>query len=167
MSKMAILVLGEQNGGKSNVWYALFGANVKTGKYVRPLDLGKGRSGHTLLVNGSPTVDVFIINSSPEESGKPVAQTLASVNADIVLCSVQYIQAATVTIDYFVKNDYDIKVVWLNPGFNDARRYLDCEGIAHYLMEREAELSLRSGADNYGIAAEIRQKILGWASYKL
>ena len=167
MPKLAILVLGEAKSGKSSVWNTLFGRTVKTGKFARPLKMGAGIKGNALLVNGYPTVDIFLISGSPEETGKPIQNTLANVQADVVLCSVQYIAHARITIDYFINGGFDVKVMWLNPGMSDSRTYFDYAGLGQYVLAAGAELSLESGSNCSVIAEEIREKIFGWVSYKI
>ena len=55
MSKLAVLVIGNRNAGKSRTWYELFGGRVRTGSQSRQLTLRQR------------TLSVFLVSGSPEE----------------------------------------------------------------------------------------------------
>jgi hypothetical protein len=167
MDKLAILVLGESNSGKSTVWYSLFDGQVQTGKYERSLDLGEGSAGDVLLINGKNSVDVFLINGSPEETGVTAEDRLGDVDARIVLCSTQYSHDARETMDFFIENNYEVSVFWLNPGVSDTRSYFDFEGLAQYLMNAGADVRMCAGLDSDKTASNVLERIFGWAAYNL
>jgi hypothetical protein len=167
MKKLAILVLGEQESGKSSVWYSLFEPGIRTGKYLRLLDLGKNDAGKVMLVEGKEKIDVFLINGSPEETGVTVEERLEDVDARVVLCSTQYSHDARQTMDYFIENEYEVSVYWLNPGVSDTRSYFDYEGLAQYLMFTGADVRMCEGAESLHTSRKVLEKIFGWASYNL
>jgi septin family protein len=72
--RLFVAVLGNRNSGKSTTWNRLFEATVKTGKIQRSLHL-----------NCAQTVDVFLINGSPQERGVNVKDVLVNPLPQIVL----------------------------------------------------------------------------------
>lgn len=112
-NKLAIVVLGNKNAGKSNTWYKLFNKpKVKAGKQLRPL-----------YFNSSEYTNVFLINSSMEEQNKNIEDRL--IDCDILLCSVQYNKKGQHTIEYLHSQGYELYVYWLNPGCSDKHTYND------------------------------------------
>lgn len=76
--RLAVVVLGNRNSGKSSTWNRLFDDTVKTGKYQRWLFLNKAQS-----------VEVFVVSGSPEERGLEVDSILPEPLPGQVLCSAQ------------------------------------------------------------------------------
>ncbi|EFH3744922.1 hypothetical protein A8M40_11345 [Escherichia coli] len=152
--RLLIAVLGNRNSGKSTTWYKLFGQMVSTGKRERPLHL-----------NANQTVNVFLINGSPQERKVDVIDILPTPLPQIVLCSTQYREEVKETFDYFIQEGYEIFVQWLNPGYRDNDSYGDHLALKEYLLEKGATLVTRNGkADPALRADEIRQFILEWAT---
>lgn len=175
-NKLAILMFGEQNSGKSSAWYALFGDKVRTGKHERELILGEFSTNNGNLFDGNVTVPVFLINGSPEESGVTAEDKLSNADPMIVLCSTQYHESATDTLDYFYDNGFEIKVIWINPGANLSASYpyADYLGLANYVLHKcEGEITVKPGgagpkdSRSIAIAQTVKEKVLGWAAYNL
>lgn len=154
--RLLVAALGNRNSGKSTTWNNLFEATVKTGKQSR-----------SLYLNRSQSVEVFLISGSPQERKVDVETILNQSLPKIVLCSTQYHSNAIATIDHFFQNGYDIFVQWLNPGFSDSSKYTDSIGIQDYLLNLGATLQVRNGQiDPSERLKDIRQFILGWATYR-
>ncbi|ACS80198.1 hypothetical protein [Maridesulfovibrio salexigens] len=151
--KLLIAVLGHSNSGKSTTWYKLFGkSRLNTGSRLREL-----------VLNETQSIDVFLINGSPEERGKTVEEILRGKTPEVVLCSTQYRKEVTATFDYFFDNGYDVYVQWLNPGFKDKGSYTDRLGIEDYLIRNGATVHKRDGqCDPSQRVQEIREFILQW-----
>jgi hypothetical protein len=154
--RLFVAVLGNRNSGKSTTWNRLFEATVKTGKIQRSLHL-----------NCAQTVDVFLINGSPQERGVNVKDVLVNPLPQIVLCSTQYNANVNATFNFFFANGYDVFVQWLNPGYGDVTSYQDALGLKDYLLNKGATLQVRDGnVDPLHRVQELRQFILGWAKYR-
>lgn len=155
--KLAVVVLGNRDAGKSTTWNRLFDVEeVRTGKHPR-----------SLYLNGAHSVEVFIVSGSPEEKEREVGEMLPEPLPKIVLCSVQYREDAVDTFRYFRQNGYDLFVQWLNPGYRDGSRYDDEHDLREFLLKRGATLQQRNGTQDAGTRVkEIRQYILGWATYR-
>jgi hypothetical protein len=155
MNKLFVSVLGHRNSGKTTTWNSLFNGTVKTGKYKR-----------TLLLWNNESVDVFLVNGSPQERNEKIEDLLTDDSA-IVLCSIQYTMDAFQTYKYFLEKGYDLFVQWLNPGYEDdtSFQYFDYIGLGNYLLANKATISMRSGKDNTeDRVAEIKSFIFGWAT---
>lgn len=152
--KLVISVLGHRNAGKSHTWNTLFGETVKTGKRQRKLWL-----------NSCEYVDVFLVSGSPEERETYVGDIITDDRPSIVLCSMQYREGVTTTIDYFAENDYEIFVQWLSPGRSDVGEVPDSLALVPYLLSAGATVQVRSGRlDNARPRVNnIRNFIYGWA----
>jgi hypothetical protein len=112
-NKLAVIMLGNQNAGKSNTWYKLFNKEkVRTQRNLRPL-----------YFNAGEYTDVFLLNGSMEERNEKIEEKL--INCNILLCSVQYNKKGKKTIEYLHNQGYQIYVYWLNPGCDDKYRYTD------------------------------------------
>lgn len=154
MDRLLVAVLGNQNAGKSHTWNTLFGRDVRTGKEQRPLEVAK-----------STYVDVFLASGSPEERKLYVGDIIADKSARIVLCSIQYADAARQTVDYFLTNGFSLCVQWLNPGYSDPSRYPDYLGLAAYLLYQGSVVAVRDGqSDSESRVQEVREFIHGWAA---
>ena len=154
--RLAVIVLGTRNSGKSTTWNRLFNATVRTGKHQR-----------SLYLNRAQYVDVFVINASPQEKETQVGDILLDPLPQIVLCSIQYCDDAKEALRYFLQNGYELFVQWLNPGYSDSGRYDDYLGFTDVLLTKGVTLQQRSGArDLNRRVKEIRQYILGWVTYR-
>ena len=154
---LLVAILGNRNSGKSTTWNTLFDKSVRTGKSERRLHL-----------NCAQSVDVFLVNGSPEEKKKEVSSLLPKTLPQIVLCSTQYREGVTDTFEYFFKNDYEVFVQWLNPGYKDSEEYSDQLSLKDYLLNKGATLQVRDGKINPPVSRvkDIHQYILGWATYR-
>lgn len=151
MSKLAVIVLGNRRAGKSTTWNRLFGRTVRTGGDLRQLELSDGRP-----------LSVFLVSASPEERRKYVGD-IVNEDAQVVLCSLQYTQAARDSISYFVDNGYALYVQWLNPGHADRGSIPDYLGLINFLLYSGAILSIRDGRDNpQRRVDDIRDFLTGW-----
>jgi hypothetical protein len=154
--RLVIAVLGTRNSGKSETWNRLFDATVRTGKHPR-----------WLYLNAAQSVEVFVVSGSPEERETKVEDILPDPLPQIVLCSVQYRDDAADTFRYFLRNGYELFVQWLNPGYSDGDRYADDLGLRDFLLTHTATLQERDGTlDPASRLKEIRQFLLGWATYR-
>jgi hypothetical protein len=153
--RLFVGVLGHRKAGKSHTWNTLFGRKVQTGTNSRMLKLRVDQS-----------VEVFLISGSNEERQQYAGDILINQRARIVLCSIQYVQQASDTIDYVGDQDFWMYVQWLNPGYSDEdAEYLDYLGIGNRLLGMGATLALRSGKRSpNGRVRELRDFIYGWAS---
>lgn len=154
-NRLLIAVLGNRNSGKTTTWKRLFDATVKTGKYEREL-----------FLNSAQSVDAFLINGSPEERDVDVEDLLPNTPPSIVLCSTQYRGDVKDTYNYFFRRGYEVFVQWLNPGYEDVQEYDDKLALLDFLLAKGATVQVRDGtADPTSRVREIRQFILGWATY--
>lgn len=110
--KLAVIVLGKKNAGKSNTWYKFFNSRVKTKKKLIEL-----------AFNSNEFTEVFLLNGSMEERKRNIEDEL--LECDILLCSVQYTEKGKQTIEYLHHQGYELLVYWLNPGCDDKKVYLD------------------------------------------
>lgn len=153
-AKLVVLLLGHQSAGKSTTWYELFGEQVRTGQSMRRLDLTRC---HYIE-------DVFLVNGSPEEREESISDIIGDNRPTVVLCSTQYV-ASNKTISYFIKEEYDLYVHWLNPGYRDVRAYPDDLNLANKLLSAGATVAKRDGRlPSHGRVNEIREFVFGWAS---
>jgi len=160
-NNLVVAVLGNRDSGKSSTWNAVFGVSedggtVRTGKYQRHLYLNKAE-----------WVDVFLVSGSAEERETPINKILPKQLPPIVLCSMQYRADVAQTIDFFVAQQYDICVYWLNPGYHDDSQYSDELEITGYLLKKGAVIAQRSGKGSLSSRSlEIKQYIYGWAKVR-
>ncbi|MHB1312861.1 MAG: GTPase [Gemmatimonadaceae bacterium] len=152
MHRLAIIVLGHRNAGKTKTWNDLFERVVRTGKEVRALELSK-----------DVTVPVFLVSGSPEERRQALEKIVPEESASIVLCSLQYKSEARDSIAFFIEHGYTLWVQWLNPGYSDDDSYPDSLGFADYLLYAGATVSIRSGKGSTRTRVrEIRAFLTGW-----
>jgi len=152
--KLVVIVLGNRRAGKSSTWNKVFGRRVRTGR-------------HRLNLNAAEWVDVFLTSGSPEERKKHIKNILPPHKPTIVLCSVQYRAEGKDTLDFFIKNHYDLLVIWLNPGYRDKRRYKDTLGLIQSLIDRKAFVVRMNGKSNLANRSlAIRQFIYGWGTVR-
>ena len=154
MDRLLVAVLGNRDAGKSHTWNTLFGATVRTGRYVRPLEVTEGQF-----------VDVFLASGSPQERELYVGDIVADSDARIVLCSLQYTQEAQGSFDYFIAREFSLLAQWLNPGYSDTSRGPDHLGIVAWLQFQHSLVAIRDGQiDARSRVEELRQLIHGWAA---
>ena len=154
--RFLVAVLGHRNAGKSSTWHHLFGSTVRTGKRTR-----------RLYLNRAQYVEAFLMSGSPQERGLEPRQILPRSKPRIVLCSMQYVENAIDSFQYFLDQDYDLFVQWINPGYNDHSHYPDELSITDFLLKAGATLQCRNGhADPAMRVSELRQAILGWATHR-
>ena len=155
MPHLVVTVLGHRNTGKTTTWNTLFGATVKTGKRKR-----------RLYLNSAQYVNVFLVSGSPEERDQYVGDIIKVKKPSIVLCSTQYVDGVQTTYDHFFNNDYEVFAQWLNPGYSDSAEYPDSLNLLPYLLSAGATVQMRDGKfDPADRVSEIKQVILGWATY--
>jgi septin family protein len=152
--RLIIGVLGNKNSGKSLTWNTLFGKTVITGKGERQLWLSK-----------TEWISVFLISGSPEERETYVGDIIGNASPQIVLCSMQYREDVTKTIDYFAKNNYDFLFHWLNPGFNDGIKNEDSIQLISHILNYNSLVGIRDGKVDPGERVdEIKEFLRGWAN---
>ncbi|MBI1289200.1 MAG: hypothetical protein GC178_16660 [Flavobacteriales bacterium] len=127
--KLAIIVLGKPNSGKSTTWYSLFGRTIRTG--WKRLDID-GEEIEGFVKNSSfeemgqeISMDVFVRNASFEEYGDEVETYFNDGLPNVVFCSVQYIEKGVRTIEWFKNQGYFLYIQWLNPGYRLQIEYDD------------------------------------------
>jgi hypothetical protein len=154
MKNLVIAVIGNRNSGKSTTWYELFGRTVRTGSELKKLYL-----------TSTEYTEVFLVSGSPEERETYVGDIIGNQRPRIVLCSMQYRQDVTTTIDFFIQNEYFIFAHWLNPGFNDDNtKSFDNLGLTNYLIANDSMVGIRNGKGNPKIRVqEIKDYLYGWA----
>ncbi len=151
--RLFVGVMGNRNSGKSTTWNTLFGATVRTGTRTRSLALYCGEC-----------VEVFLISGSPEERQMYAGEILEDQACRIILCSIQYVENVTDTLNYAVDNEFDLFVQWLNPGWTDVGESFDRLGLVPWLIGHGATVSKRDGtATASDRTEEIRQFVHGWA----
>lgn len=152
--KLAVIVLGKRNSGKSKTWYELF----------RKRRLKTSNTPRNLYIEENKYMEVFLVSGSPEEYKKYVGEIITDVNVRIVLCSVQYSKKAKKTIDFFHDKGFDLYVHWLNPGYRCAKEYNDDLEIISYLNNLNAIVKKRDGkVDVSQRVKEIRTVLTEWA----
>lgn len=153
MSRLAVIVLGSRDSGKTMTWNELFGQTVRTGIHSRELEVIRGLC-----------VTVFLVSGSAEERSTDIETIMRNQTPQIVLCSIQYVAGAQDTFQYFLDNDYDLVVHWLNPGYSDAGYQPDSIGLFEWLKHQRSLLGVRSGQVVAAArVAELRGIIHGWA----
>ena len=166
--KLAIVVIGRQGVGKSSVWNSVTGA-VRNRVGAKSLNLCPLTRGPDAMTMSRCQVDMFIIPRSAGDETDDISVLINGHKVRILLVSVRYSQNGLTNIDYLLKNGFDVKAIWLNPGAGEGR-YADSLGIANRLLVDGVELSqrdARSRRKQANIAQEIREKILGWTIFNL
>ncbi len=128
--KLAIIVLGKPNSGKSRTWYEIFGRTIRTGRKKLRLS---GKDLNVFVKNSSfeetgkeINLNVFVRNASFEEYGDEITNFFNSDKLpEIIFCSVQYTKKGIRTINWFQENGYYLYIQWLNPGYTHKREYSD------------------------------------------
>jgi len=158
MDNLVVTVLGHSDSGKSTTWNDLFGKTVRTGTKVRRLYLRK-----------KEYVEVFLVSGSPEERETYVGKIIGKQKPRIVLCSMQYRNDVTQTIDYFNKNSYSNYCHWLNPGYSDPFDVpmFDTLGLINNLLSLGSTISIQNGKGNRNQRVQLlREYIYGWATFR-
>jgi hypothetical protein len=152
--RLIIGVLGSRNSGKSKTWNTLFEKTVITGTQERKL-----------LLSENEWINVFLISGSPEERETYVGDIIGNASPKIVLCSMQYREDVTKTIDYFAKHNYDFFIHWLNPGFNDGLKTEDSIELIPHILNYRSLVGVRDGkADPGERVNEIKEFLRSWAN---
>ena len=115
----------------------LFSQTVRTGRYIR-----------RLYLSSAEYIEVFLVSASAEERHLYVRNIIGRQRPRIVLCSIQYLDVATKTIEYFLQNGYSLYTHWLNPGYSDNGLQTDYLGLATQLFYRGAVLAIRDATTN-------------------
>lgn len=164
-NKLAVIVLGRPNSGKSKTWYEIFKRVIRTG--WKKLTISKSEI--TVFVKNSSfeemgeeiKVDVFIRNASFEEYGDEANDFFDKKSPEIIFCSVQYTKKGIRTIDWFVKNGYYLYIQWINPGYTHKKEYSDFLNFKNQ-FEQFGEFHKRTGKEVNVRANEIKQFIVNW-----
>lgn len=164
-NRLVIGALGQQNSGKSTTWYELFNGVrfTKNGKltWQRVRATGKPRR---LELRPGEWVEVFLINGSPQETTHSVEKTLRGQSCPIVLCSMRYPGDAPQTLDYYIREGFDLYVQWLNPGCHHRNKTLDRSGLQDSIPAVGGQFFIRNGKkDPANRVQEIREHIYKWA----
>jgi hypothetical protein len=164
--KLAVLILGNRNSGKSNTFYDFFGRTIRTGYKRFKLE---GKELGVFVKNSSfeemgQTIDddIFVRNASFEEWGDEAEDYFDLNNLPkLVFCAVQYKEKGLKTIEYFKKQGYYLYIQWLNPGFKDSQEYKDFlkfeENFSKY-----GEFHKVSGREKFNRVNEIKQFLVDW-----
>ncbi len=156
MERIAFVVMANRHSGKSRTWYDLFGRKVS-----------KGRK--KLMFNKKEFATVYVLSASSEEKRVSLSSRLGSQRPKILLLSIQYIQSGYESFNFLIEEGYDIRCIWLNPGFNDVSKKpeFDHLGLVPYLLFRGVTLAIQSGKGRTKErVAAIRETIYGWASFR-
>jgi hypothetical protein len=154
--RLFVGVLGHRHSGKSWTWNSLFGKRVRTSNRPRTLELRRNEC-----------VQVFLISGSNEERRRYAGDVLRNQDARIILCSMQYVDRVSATIDYALEMDFWMNIQWLNPGYKDKSWYPDHLSICNRLFFNGATLTMRNGKINANRRVkEIRELIYGWAAVR-
>lgn len=158
MDNLVVSILGHRDSGKSTTWNNLFERTVRTGTDVR-----------RLYLRPNEYIEVFLVSGSPEERETYVGEIIGSHRPRIVLCSMQYRQDVTTTIDFFIENEYSIYCQWLNPGYCDPFdiQMFDGLGLMNYLLSHNSTVTIQNGKETANRRVQmIKEFIYGWALYR-
>lgn len=151
--KLAAVVLGNRNSGKSTTWNTLFQRTVKTGRYQRELHFNRCEYSW-----------VFLVSGSPEERETYIADIIADEDPSIILSSLQYGDDVADSFEYFVEEGYQLYVQWLNPGYSDESPCSDSLGLVEQMLAWGATVKMADGSQPLEPRVrEIRNFIYGWA----
>ena len=163
--RLFIGVIGEPDSGKSTTWYSLFwkplGKRIRSNGKPRELEITEDKK---------TSVNVIVINRSPIEENKPIAEILEGQECEIILCSLRY-EGDENSFEYIkeFKDNFDIHIQWLNPGYSDDG-YSDYKClIAGYKLLGACIYKKNGKKDENKLAErvdEIRTIIKDWASNK-
>lgn len=166
--KLFVVVLGEQNSGKSFTWETLFGRKIQKGKKF-------------LNLNDDLQAKVYIFVSSPQENLWTKERFLkefkiANSVANIILCSLQThltgnmnkrnVVTAREVLEIANRNEYDIFMQWLNPGRRsgiDNQRDVERQIITLTEIDSVIGMKKEDARNQAEIRAEkLKVIILGW-----
>jgi hypothetical protein len=154
--KLAVVVLGNRNAGKSETWKRLFNEpNIRTTKNIR-----------RLYLTTDEYVEAFLINGSPEERKKNIEEML-TIEAQILCCSIQYKKQGLESIRTLYKKGYEVFIHWLNPGYNDTYEYPDNLHVIDEISQMDkCKITKVSGKKHLAESRvdELRKYILEWAT---
>lgn len=156
-NRLVVVAMGHKSSGKSQTWKDLLDqSDIRTHRNPRNLSW--------LPLYEEKGAWVFIVNGSPQERNKKIEDMLQGSTPNIVLCSIQYIEGAMDTFNYFLERDYDVYVQWLNPGFQDKERYSDHLKMVPELLYQGATLCVADGKPcPIHRVEKIREFVHGWA----
>lgn len=155
MSKLAVIVLGNRDSGKSYTWNSLFNRKVRSGyKWLNIFD--------------EHCIELFLISGSPQERGKTIEEILKGDKPDILLSSIQYCFESFNSFDYLINSDYKIYCYWLNPGYEDkCDLKFDNHGVINFLLSKNATITITDANSLVQPRIEeIKRVILSWALSK-
>jgi len=164
--KVAIIVLGKPNSGKSNTWYEIFNRTIRTGWKK----LKFNNTEIKIFVKNSSfeetgkeiNLDVFVRNASFEEYGDEITNSIISKKLPkIVLCSVQYTEKGIRTINWFKENGYYLFIQWLNPGYRHSTEYSDFLNFEKTFKDF-GEFHKVSGKEKVNRTNEIKKFLIKW-----
>jgi GTPase SAR1 family protein len=163
INKLVVVALGDRNSGKSTTWHSLF--NLFTNEeYKRSVNTGKRE--RRLYLSETEYTYVYLINGSPQERKTLVSKIIQGQTPNIVCCSIQYVEDAKETIDYFIEHEYQFFVHWLNPGFNHTSEIQDTLGLKSYILKNEkSQFFIKNGKkeDLEHRISEIKEFLYIWA----
>lgn len=167
MAKLAIIVMGRMSAGKSKAWQTLFNKHNKIHRGWKKLDLGRTQYNKIINVHGSKELDVYLVVRAAKEESLSFEEIfnekvdLGSVK--ILFGSVRYSEVGLENIDYLLNKGFNVKVIWLNPGYKVAKAYFDELGMAQRLLTRDIEVTMADGDSPRYVARQVREKVVGWA----
>ena len=151
--KLAVIVLGKSEAGKTTTWNTLFQRTVRTGRHPRDL-----------YFNYYECSQVFLVSGSPEERETYIADIIGNNNPSIILSSLQYSNDVIDSFEYFISEGYELYVHWLNPGYYDNSSYADSLDLAERMMDWGATIKRVDGSQPpEPRVRDIRNFIYGWA----
>jgi len=164
--KVAIIVLGKPNSGKSTTWYEIFNRRIRTGwkkLKVRNTEIQTFVKNSSFEETGQEiNLNVFVRNASFEEYGDEISDSIISKELPkIVLCSVQYTEKGIRTINWFKEHGYYLFIQWLNPGYRHRTEYSD---YLHFekTFKDFGEFHKVSGKEKVNRTNEIKKFLIKW-----
>ena len=164
INKLVVVALGDRNAGKSTTWHSLFNLFINEDDR-RPVKTGKEE--RRLYLSKTEYIYVYLINGSPQERKTPVSKIIQGKTPNIVCCSIQYVEDAKETIDYFIEHEYCFFVHWLNPGFHQTTRVEDVFGLKSYILkDNRSQFFIKNGKqeDLEHRTTEINNFLYKWAN---
>ena len=153
MNKLAVIVLGQPDSGKSTTWYKLFGGGP--GRIIQ-----KSRNKHLKLSSGE-FIHVILITRSPEED-RNFWDDLKSGAQPIILCSLQYSHEARRVLNYLIGEEFQLYVQRINPGYGS--RDAEVDHLRIWTLVRSADgMFLEEDGNKLSARVEkIREFISKW-----
>lgn len=151
--RLAAIVLGHRNSGKSTTWNTLFEKVVRTGANQRQLKF-----------NSCESASVFLVSGSPEERRTYIGRIISDEDPAIILSSLQYRADVEESFAYFRDHGYQLYVQWINPGYSDDDKYGDSLGLLDKLLAWGATITVVNGKGTpEQRVKELRNFVYGWA----